>query len=187
MEQKIKLNLILMKNLTFLVLLILLSSCKNDDDSNTPTNPIDQLPPATQTGENTFGCLLDGRPFLPGNGQNPLDCVYQFVDGGYYFSLQANKEVNLNLIRLGCNTDNLQIQQGETYLLEDNSDGNAYGKYFFETNINYTDSLNLGEMTITKLDFESNIVSGTFWYDIEDTNGIVHEIREGRFDMRFTQ
>lgn len=43
-----------------------------------------------------------------------------------------------------------------------------------------------GELTITKLDFENNIVSGTFWYDIEDTQGVIHQIREGRFDMHFT-
>ncbi|MBQ0767738.1 MAG: hypothetical protein KBT58_00490, partial [Bizionia sp.] len=62
-----------MKNLLLaFALLLIVSNCnKNDDDQ--PTNPIDQLPPATQTGANTFGCLLDGEPFLPGNSQNPLD------------------------------------------------------------------------------------------------------------------
>ncbi len=170
-----------------LVFIATFCCCKNDDDNNT-TNPIDQLPPATQTGENTFGCLLDGDPFLPGAGVNPLDCVYQFSNGGYYFTLQANREdENFNRIRLGCNTKDLEIQEGQTYELVENENGNATGKYFYATFINYTSSVFSGELTITKLDETNNIVSGTFFYDIEDQNGVVHEIREGRFDMRFSQ
>lgn len=175
----------LILTLCFLPLLSI-TSCNSDDD-NTQSNPISQLPPATQTGENTFGCLLDGEPFLPGSGQNTLDCVYQFVNGEYYFSLQANREFNFFLTRLGCSTKNLQIEQGITYTLTDNTNGNAYGKYFSETFINYTDNIHFGEVTITTLDIMNNIVSGTFWYDIEDSNGIIHEIREGRFDMQFTE
>ena len=37
-----------------------LSQCKKNDP-----NPVDQLPPATQTGANTFGCLVNGQPWLP--------------------------------------------------------------------------------------------------------------------------
>ena len=35
-------------------------SCDNKDDN--PSNPIDQLPPETQTGANTFGFLVNGKP-----------------------------------------------------------------------------------------------------------------------------
>ena len=50
-----------MKNLKWLLLLplagILLSaSCKKDR--------LDQLPPATQDGRRTFGCLVNGKPFV---------------------------------------------------------------------------------------------------------------------------
>ncbi|TXT34444.1 MAG: hypothetical protein FD136_331 [Chitinophagaceae bacterium] len=41
---------------------LLSSSCRK----NKPVNPIDQLPPETQTGANTFGCLVDGGVFKPG-------------------------------------------------------------------------------------------------------------------------
>ncbi|TYB78043.1 hypothetical protein ES676_02170 [Bizionia saleffrena] len=177
-----------MKNLllAFAMLLIVSNCNKNDDDQ--PTNPIDQLPPATQTGAGTFGCLLDGEPFLPGNSQNPLDCVYQFVNGGYYFSLQANKRDDLNnRITLSLSTKSLEIEENEVFNLLENIDGNAYGRYSYATLETYTSQDYTGELTITKLDFTNNIVSGTFWYDIEDYNGVVHQIREGRFDMQFTQ
>ncbi|MFC5981116.1 hypothetical protein [Flavobacterium salmonis] len=47
--------------------------------------------------------------------------------------------------------------------------------------------MNTGELKITKLDFTNNIVSGTFWFDVKDDKGVLHQIREGRFDMQFTQ
>lgn len=167
----------------FIILFLVVIACHGDDDN--PVAQIDLLPPATQTGENTFGCLLDGEAFLPGNTQNPLDCVYQFVGGEYYFSLQCNRRIDSYLVRLGCGTEKLQIYESQTYNLEQKSEGNAYGKYFFETSLNYTTQMETGEMTITKLDLENNVVSGTFWYDIKDQDGVVHKIREGRFDMQF--
>ena len=53
--------------------------------------------------------------------------------------------------------------------------------------VNYTSNLNTGELKITKLDFTNNIVSGTFWFDVKDNQNVVHQIRDGRFDMKFTQ
>ena len=174
------------KKTILLILLAFTFACSNNDDEKTPnTNPIDQLPPATQVGANTFGCLLDGEVFKPGTGPNPLDCVYQFVDGGYYFSLQANRrDADNNLIGLGCSTQNLQIFEGQTYHLKERIDNNAYGKFFFNIDFTYTDAIQTGELTITKL--TNQIVSGTFWFDVEDQNGVVHQIREGRFDMKYT-
>ena len=51
-----------------------------------------------------------------------------------------------------------------------------------------TNSQFTGELSITKLDFTNNIVSGTFWFDIEHpVTGETVEIRNGRFDTLFTQ
>nr|WP_315258206.1 hypothetical protein [uncultured Flavobacterium sp.] len=176
-----------MKNLLLLLTIaIALSCCDKDDDK--PKNPIDQLPPATQTGANTFGCLLDGEVFKPGLTNNSLDCVYQNINNEYYFSLQGNRrDTNNNLIRLGCSTQNLQIIEGQTYQLKERIDGNANGKYFFNLDFSYTTTTEVGELKITKLDFTNNIVSGTFWFDVKDSKGVIHQIREGRFDMQFTQ
>jgi hypothetical protein len=52
----------------------------------------------------------------------------------------------------------------------------------------FTDKEYTGELIITKLDFINNIVSGTFWFDLENPfTGERVEIREGRFDTLFTQ
>ena len=53
--------------------------------------------------------------------------------------------------------------------------------------INTTSITTTGELKITKLDFNKNIVSGTFWFDVKDDKDVVHQIREGRFDMKFSQ
>lgn len=173
--------------LLFALSLLSTTSCNNDDDNNTE-NPILQLPQETQTGENTFGCLLDGEPFIPSGGTNPLDCVYQFVNGEYYFGLQGNKRNdNNNLITIALSTNELEIQQGLSYNLLNNISGNAQGYFSISTNFNFTSENHTGLLTITKLDQINQIVSGTFWFDVEDQNGTVHEIREGRFDMQYTQ
>ena len=79
-----------MKHITLILLLLSVTACdKNDDDS--PQDPLSQLPPATMTGANTFGALLDGKPFIPSGGINPLDCVYQLINGERFFALQGNK------------------------------------------------------------------------------------------------
>ena len=48
--------------LLFITTLIL--SC-SDDDNLEPTVIETELPPITQTGENTFGCLINGNVFVP--------------------------------------------------------------------------------------------------------------------------
>jgi hypothetical protein len=172
-----------MKNLLLILITALsLSCCDKDDDK--PKTELEKLPPATQTGARTFGCLLDGVAFVPtkSNGSS----FYQYVNG-FYFSLQGNKYVNKELILLGLSTDNLKIEEGKTYILQDKIDGNASAKYFDDNDESRTTSTEKGEMTITKLDFTKNIVSGTFFYDIKDSKGIVHKITNGRFDMPFTQ
>lgn len=114
------------------------------------------------------------------------DCVYQYVNG-YYFSLQGNTYVIKELILLGLSTDNLKIEQGKTYVLQAKIDGNASAKYFDDSGNFHTSPTEKGEMTITKLDFTKHIVSGIFFYDIKDSNGVLHKITNGRFDMPFTE
>ena len=173
------------KIFSLLLITIAIISCNKKDD---PITPINQLPTATQTGENTFGCLLDGEAFLPRYGTNPLDCVYQYVNGGYYFTLQANKrDTSNNLIVVGINTNDSEIKVGQTISLIENEKGNTYGTFFFNTIFTFTSKVNSGELTITKLDMDNHIVSGTFWYDIIDSFGEFHQIREGRFDVKFSK
>lgn len=176
-----------MKKLLLLFAIITtLSCCKKDDDNNT-----DVLPPATQTGEGTFACKVNGQNFIDTSG-GYFNCFYQFTGGEYYFGIQGSDELE-TLISVDIGTYNKEILENETYQLIENTNGNAWAGSSFNPNnttqeFSTTNSQFTGELTITKLDFTNNIVSGTFWFDIENPyTGETVEIREGRFDTLFTQ
>lgn len=177
----------IVKKIIFLLVITMSLACCNDDDNITPTIPVLQLPPETQIGANTFGCLIDGEVFKPGLTNNSYNCFYQLVDNEYYFLVTANNS-NSNITKgVFVGTEKKTISQGQTLNLFERTDGNAWATYFLNTDPYTTNTLNTGELKITKLDFTNNIVSGTFWYDIQDNLGGIHRIREGRFDMQFTQ
>ena len=71
-----------MKHAYFLALLLAallgLSQCKKKRDPA----PEDQLPPATQTGANTFGCLVNGQPWTP-QGYNGMSNYSVYYDPTY--------------------------------------------------------------------------------------------------------
>ncbi len=169
-----------MKVKTFFLVIILafpiangLKSCSKDD---APSDPISQLPTHTQTGENTFGCLLDGQAFLPSALYVPYNCFYQYVDRGFYFWISATNRINGITKSIYLGTERLQISENNTYILKQRVNGNAFGGYFIgndstgEIQNNYTSSIYSGKIIITKLDFENHIVSGTFWFDVKDSS-----------------
>jgi len=172
------------KILLLLLTTFTLSCCNNNDDK--PISEIDKLPPATQTGANTFGCLLDGKAFLPGNFPNATNCFYQLVGGEYYFYLNFNNNVSNNFLAISLGSEAKQIEQNQIFDLFERIDGNVFGSYTFGTLNSITTHTHTGKLTITKLDEVNHIVSGTFWFDVLDNNGVVHQIREGRFDAQYT-
>ncbi len=175
------------KILLLLTLSTLLACCNKDETLAPPQTPVSQLPPATQTGANTVGCLLDGEVFKPDNRQNSTNCFYQFVNSKYYFTVAFRKsDKNNNLLGIDVGTNAKEIFEGETYDLITFLPNNASATFIFNLTQNFTDNIHKGELKITKLDKINFIVSGTFWFDVIDSNGVIHQIREGRFDMRYT-
>ncbi len=68
-----------MKKIIFMLCLLPLMSITSCDDDDDNCQGIDCLPPATQTGTGTFGCLVNGEPFVDNSGF--FNCFYQLVDG----------------------------------------------------------------------------------------------------------
>ena len=164
-----------------------LVTCDNDDDNS---NPIAQLPEATQEGRGIFGALVDGEPFVETG--TFFNTFYQNVNGEFFFSIRGEFE-DKNPRSIAIRTTNRTISQGETLQLVENEDGNAWGGVRFALEVNNTQlvttsTMHSGTLTITKLDFENNIVSGTFEMSVINpfTNEIV-QITDGRFDTLFTQ
>lgn len=187
-----------MKNLLFLFLSLqfTLFSCSKDD--NKSQNPIDQLPPATQMGANTAGCLVNGEAFLPEGtslGGPILSCFYQQNQYGYHLGLSiVNKSFDIDkVISIAANPN--QLVENTTYLLIDIKDNSVsyisnFGEYIIYNNVGSpirfeTKNTVTGELKITKLDTQQRIISGTFWYDAINSNKEKVQIREGRFDMHY--
>ena len=179
-----------MKLVSFFALCFLLCCCEPGDNSN-------GLPAATTTGENTAGCLVDGKIFVPrgsGWGGPTLSCFYQYVDGGYRLGLSISNRTN-DILKSVSVATNEQLVEGNTYfLIAKEDDGQNYTSNFgeftiysnvYEPNYFQTTGLNIGQLTITKLDPSQNIISGTFWFDAINESGEVTEIRDGRFDVHF--
>src|SRR5699024_4348154 len=117
-----------MHSLTFCLIFTLcaaMTSCSKDD--NNSKDPVDQLPPATQTGENTIGCLVNGEPLLP-KGISPngnRQCFYQLVDGEYYFGLNFTyKKENLRKT-IQVFFEQTKLSTGTTYELDINRIDNS--------------------------------------------------------------
>jgi hypothetical protein len=177
-----------MKNLILLfATLITLSCCSSDDDNS------DKLPPETQTGANTAGCLVNGKVFLPKQeGLNPaLICNYEFIDGDFFFNLvirdnsgQGVKSVSVKTSRINLQTNTTYNLDKENTIFEDFTGGS--GIYLIDaSNFFYTNTIKTGELKITKLDLQNSIISGTFWFDAINNTGETVEIRQGRFDMNY--
>lgn len=159
---------------------IIFISCKNDDD--TPEiPPIEQLPLATQTGADTLGCLIDGVPVIDNRVRNTF---IQLVDGTYNFLVSGANDDRVLSVALFIDAWETPIIEG-VYNISVGGLGkcSAYINYDNILGGIYTTTENAGILTITKIDDENSIVSGTFWFDVTHPDtGKTIEIREGRFD-----
>ncbi len=182
---------------SLLLICLTTSNCKKH---KTTADPVSQLPPETQVGANTFGCLVNGEVFLPkGPSLNPiLQCAYQYLytnsSNGYFFQLSANakgkKECELFSVSIGTNS--LQIVEGKTYELVNYDKGRSAAQYsyFFTcgqfTNYNTSNEV-VGQLNIKRFDEINQVASGTFWFNAVNSNGDTVHVTDGRFDMQFTK
>ncbi len=165
-------------------LAISLFACKNDDDG---CIGVDCLTPATQTGEGTFGCLINGEPFVDNSGR--FNCFYQVLDEEYYFGIQAQgNNAVINTIAIGSLQK--EIILNSKLSLNSRKDREFYAIVDFNTlrPAGSTNDSEDGFISFNKLDHTRNIVSATFEFDFTDpSTGKKYEITEGRFDAKFTE
>lgn len=172
------------------VLLLLLSACKKE---------ITSLPPATETGADTFGARVDSSFFVPqGLGSIHDDNLLK----ARYPLATHNLTINARNIASTPNEKEFEIFLANvttpgTYLLNtptsQGSLGANYGYYVkrnvtpqneWMTNASYT-----GSVTITRLDTINNIVSGTFQFNAINLYNSPQPISvtDGRFDIRLNR
>lgn len=171
-----------MKNLLLLLVTIFtLNSCESDN--NKPKTELEKLPPATQTGRNTAGCLVNGQAMIRKGFSSKFNCFYQdqlnFSLGYSMVINNVNKHINVTSL-------NQQFTEGQTYQLKEDSPGSKWGRYAIDASIIYTTTdIVTGELKITHHNYNKAIISGTFWFDAVNQYGEKVEVREGRFDAHY--
>jgi hypothetical protein len=167
-----------------------LSHCKSNDPD--PAKPDDQLPPATQTGAHTLGCLINGQPWTPSTGvlSNTLVVTYDpgYLGGALQVKAKrytATGDNALQALTFGA----AHVDKAGTYLF---SLSGANGIFYTDTGLascqNYgapkTTTYQAGVLTITKFDLTQGIIAGTFNFKLAQPGCDTLRITQGRFDYK---
>ncbi|MCB0463137.1 MAG: hypothetical protein KDC81_10585 [Flavobacteriaceae bacterium] len=182
--------------------LLLINCSNNDDNDSQPT-----LPPITQTGENTFGAYVNGNLLIPRDGTGTImgpDSGMSFVAGGIppqitYNEIKVHDYKSGNGGLLDIHIINLHENgEGIFTLNESNCEGNvdAYPtlnircRWWDESSQQFKWFCSIegeGSLSITRYDFDNQIVSGTFYCKAVNSNDAseIIEITEGRFDINW--
>jgi hypothetical protein len=176
------------KSFYFLVLLLIslsLATCASDDDGSDCAG-VECLPEATQTGEGTFGCLVNGVPYVDNSGR--FNCYYQLINNEYSFNIGVSRRcMNIRQMRIG--SLDRSIVTNERIPLNEYLSGEFHAEISYENQTEgaWTKTMEDGYIMFTRYDANANVVSATFEFTIVDEFGNTYEITEGRFDARFTR
>jgi len=159
--------------------LLTMISCTKD---STPKDPVDTLPPITQTGEDTFACLINGKPFFSSSERFASYVFNTLSIGG-----SRRDDFGLRSILIGGLDIEGGVTEGSFPLKNRISDGYS-AEYFIDGGLTLdaeTTDEDTGLLTITRFDLEEFIVSGTFEFTAINEQGEEYHITHGRFDLRF--
>lgn len=175
----------------FFILLLALTSCDPKEDSRT-------LPPITTTGENTFGCYVNGVLVTPRDG--PAGLNSQPAKGMSLFSGGLDVETDNTLkvrdwksgtggiVRIYFEPALYKLGAG-TYTVQYSKDAKTNGKPKVILTIRlhddwYRSVAGTGEVNLLRVDSVNRIVSGTFSCEaVSSTNPNRIKITKGRFDI----
>jgi len=145
-------------------------------------NSTTTLPPATQCGANTFGCLVNGKVWVPekvNSHPHTKKLHADWHDGT--FVVYGSKVVDDQYVGLVWLRVEDSLATEGTYALNNWTPG--LGR-FEDTLCSYqTDTSWGGQLTITKFDRSNYIISGTFEFTVVATGCDTIQITEGRFDV----
>ena len=167
------------------------SKCKNDP---APADPAAALPPATQTGANTFGCLINGQPYTPqgrvGVGSN-FAVLYDPTFNGGDLVISTYKvdgkdwstSIGLHFVPIravGTYSLNLPGGVGGATSYRNEKDPSRCGEIFTDASISYR----RGTLTITRLDLNAGVIAGTFDFKFVKAGCDTLRLTQGRFDAK---
>ncbi len=170
-----------MKKLFYFLIFILLTSCESCDDIINPKTELEKLPPATQQGKSTYGCLVNGKAWVT---RTSTDALADYQSGVLQISAgidETNRDQGITLAVLGG------ITQGLTYSLANNPKCEAvFGWIKTSVTCSYDGDKTLnGKLTITKLDQVNLIISGLFEFNTFTPGCDSIKVTDGRFDLLY--
>jgi hypothetical protein len=165
-----------------LLICLLFFSCKKDD-------PEPSLPPATLTGERTFGALVNGEVWIPKGRPDfftpPLTVLYDPGYEGGLLDIRAYRILNKD-----SNTEQyMQIGMGNVdregfYSFNSQDATLRFRSRNCTLKDGETDVFYDGSLHINRLDMEAGIISGTFNFTLAKPGCDTIRVTEGRFDYR---
>lgn len=176
------------KSLLFLsFVIVFFSSCSKE---------ITELPPATQTGANTFGCSVDGKFWAPaGFGIIPTAPILEarfmpgkdFIINARNFSHSPN-ETEFEIFIKSVTAPGTYLLNSVTAKYPSQNANYAYyvKRKFTPQNEWITSDQYTGSVTITRCDTINHIVSGTFEFSAINLYNSPQplSVADGRFDVR---
>lgn len=187
-----------MKQIKLLLIIIacanIFAGCKKD---KTEPTELSKLPPATQTGANTFGCLVNGKAWVAQRNDCSIFCspsfkiYYDGSNGGYVgiealiIDIKNNIDERFDIVFDSSNFkilhqitifNTLRTASFRNYAI--NNSCNSYVRSLDSTVIH------LGKVTLTKYDLSNGIFSGTFDFTLTKPGCETIIVTDGRFDKK---
>ena len=168
------------------------AKCEKEKPIDSTNNNIPGLPPATQTGANTLGFLLNGESWTP-----------EGSDGTANLSIDYDPGINngtIGIVAKRFKSANNRSSFGIGIIDSLNLLSLPLKRTLFRTSIfragfskidscvlfsHYDSVWSRGELTINKLDKIQRIVSGIFEFTLYESDCDTIKITNGRFDMKF--
>ena len=185
-----------MKNPSFIFLFIafttIIVSCKKE---KTAEDELAKLPLATQTGANTFGCLVNGKAWVAQNQDCFLLCDPSFK---MYFDsyrggslsliaiwLDSKREIDQRLT-LAFDSANFKMEHTFNSVDEIKFSFTNYNSIYGCGNFHSIDSIvqTNGSIIISKYDLSADIISGTFQFTLFKPGCDTIKVTNGRFDKK---
>jgi Family of unknown function (DUF6252) len=168
----------------FVIISVALFSCKKE---------VSELPPATQTGANTFGCKVDGKLWVPaGFGIVPtaptlearFGADYLYINARNFSSSPNETEFELFIKNITI-PGNYALNTTVSYPVASDSYGYYVHRNITPGNEWITSSQYTGTVTFTRVDRMNHIVSGTFAFQAINLYNAPQPVNvtEGRFDV----
>jgi len=148
-----------------------------------------ELPPITEEGKNTFGCMIEDEVYVPQARRLdfsgiPIGCeVWKFPETESLFSVETNRFVGKSdkVKDAKVNIEAKDICGSGTYTMDDG--------WILYNDTWYQVLPNTSSLTITKLDTIKGIISGQFYFQAsrnkEDIDSKIITISNGRFDLNW--